>query len=362
MVAQRARGKMEVVLGHDKRIHGIQGSEQYLHEGTRPMRARQRKSAKGFTLVELLVVIGIIALLISILLPAMNKAKKAANTLACMANLRSIAQAMQIYAGESRGYILGSAVTTGAFLTQNVTPPYTDFNCPEICQTWDWQSPVARVMKVKYDTGSALANRAARFLFLTNYGPFVCPENDLICPPYSGSPIKVVTKMISYNTANFFLQGSGFLGNSTTYIPKITKVGASSQKIFMSDGGRWTDGTTAPDYNETYSPSVASNDYSDYGVMDAFSRAFLPGTPMLNSMRHGARTLNRPLGDYKFNAVFFDGHAETLDARTAMNPTLWLPKGASLGTPPNSLPVKEFTTQTVSFYNINVNQPYIVSN
>jgi prepilin-type N-terminal cleavage/methylation domain-containing protein/prepilin-type processing-associated H-X9-DG protein len=61
------------------------------------------KQKNAFTLVELLVVIGIIAVLIAILLPALGRARAQAQSVQCQANLRSIAQGLELYAIANRG-------------------------------------------------------------------------------------------------------------------------------------------------------------------------------------------------------------------------------------------------------------------
>src|SRR4051812_17479888 len=69
------------------------------------MSPRGNKIRVGFTLVELLVVIGIIALLISVLLPALNKARAAANTAACLSNVRQLVTASILQSNDHKGYL-----------------------------------------------------------------------------------------------------------------------------------------------------------------------------------------------------------------------------------------------------------------
>jgi len=65
----------------------------------------RRSGRAGFTLVELLVVIGIIALLIAVLLPALNKARQAANQVDCQARLNQMGAALQIYLVQTKGVL-----------------------------------------------------------------------------------------------------------------------------------------------------------------------------------------------------------------------------------------------------------------
>ena len=62
-----------------------------------------RNGFRGFTLVELLVVIGIIALLIAILLPALTKARRAAMTIVCLSNLKQVGVGVWSYSAENKG-------------------------------------------------------------------------------------------------------------------------------------------------------------------------------------------------------------------------------------------------------------------
>lgn len=100
---------------------------------------------RAFTLVELLVVIGIIAILIAILLPTISSANKQAKTTACAASLRSLGQALTGYASENRGHYPWGYYATGASITADVNAGDTDPNAG----VYVWWSVIRGYMRGK---------------------------------------------------------------------------------------------------------------------------------------------------------------------------------------------------------------------
>ena len=122
-----------------------------------PSTSRNRHSTSGFTLVELLVVIGIIAVLIAILLPSLSKARRAAQAVACMSNLRQVGIGMMQYVNDNRG-------------TLPVADVWVSTDGPDLwMRTWGsgW---VSRLAELKYVPTTTEKNR-------TKADVFSCPTD-----------------------------------------------------------------------------------------------------------------------------------------------------------------------------------------
>jgi prepilin-type N-terminal cleavage/methylation domain-containing protein/prepilin-type processing-associated H-X9-DG protein len=323
-------------------------------------------SRRAFTLVELLVVIGIIALLISILLPTLQNVRRSANTVKCASNIRTILQGMRLYAANNRDAIPGSGWTTAQFAFQNGRPStgafntsqWNDNNFPEVVQIFDWISPIARTLGIRFPDGPSGADRRDRFRQWTNAEPFVCPENQFLATPFSGgwSPPGVV-RSLSYNTPmNFMLRrNAGGAGQGVTlsrpeynvpsnYNVTVSKVGNASRKIYVADGARWATSAQAPNYDARWNATFGGA-FADVGAWSAFSRAWdrgrAPGnTPQdggandarVYPFRHGKAIPFAKADSFRMNVGFFDGRVELLGDLEAANPEFWNPKGTTINT------------------------------
>src|SRR5689334_4243831 len=105
----------------------------------------RNRSSRGFTLVELLVVIGVIAVLIALLLPALQRARQAAETVSCLSNLRQIGIVAASYVSENKGWLLGNCdiLQDG---TGSSTENHTGVNVVPGGPGCRWLDDVARMM------------------------------------------------------------------------------------------------------------------------------------------------------------------------------------------------------------------------
>ena len=91
---------------------------------------KTEKSCKYFTLIELLVVISIITILVSMLLPALNRARLVAKQSACISNLKQIALAGNMYLDDNRGWFLNKQAVNTGYAVQNLISPYMNLKIP----------------------------------------------------------------------------------------------------------------------------------------------------------------------------------------------------------------------------------------
>jgi prepilin-type N-terminal cleavage/methylation domain-containing protein len=323
------------------------------------------KRRSAFTLVELLVVIGIIALLISILLPSLSKARKAAAVIKCASQMHSLGLGMLIYASQNHDWILGSPNTTGAPTT------YSNTYSPGINQIWDWESPMLDTLGIKIpypsndgsDSGQSNAQaRWDRVNYELNSPMFTCPLNQVVTTLYNpstafpGVTLPTVVPYMSYTTGIMFMvngvtptqaaanssfttQGDQYAWPPVGYSPKITQIGVSSQKIFIAEGARYLNSFPA-DFNMDFSwGSSNGGNYADNGADDSYSygmtRSGVPlnggTTPDARALwaRHGNIVPNGPGDSFRFAACFYDGHVENLGDLQGSNPIFWAPKGTT---------------------------------
>ena len=253
-----------------------------------------KRCTSAFTLVELLVVIGIIAILIAVLLPALRTARESARTITCLSNLKQLMTAMQLYANESRTYL----------------PP------PKINEYWwvesamintsyaSWSDPVWLGKFV--NNGSPSQNKRISGRYDTLRHPYNCPSD----------------KGLDKENINAWRVSYGLNGNLATVRDVATAdrlPGAINPKWFhLSKLSQLRPAERIPvfvDGRVTWVPGRRNENYC-YGVKDGLIK------PGFQSAPDGLTYEKSPLSDSNWrmrhgpkgtatNVVFADGHAVT---------------------------------------------------
>ena len=256
-----------------------------------------RRSSRAFTLVELLVVVGIIAVLIAILLPALNAARRQARTVVCLSNLKQIGHAFFMYGQQYKGVwpvavheppgSLASPISVdrrwydllAEYVTSEKMNSIADietvrknsvlWGCPEWSRVDQYESPDDR-----FRPGSGM----------NYYNTFVEGRNDFTKMAYiSGQTPGRYQRQVQWTKPT----QRGLLVDATNHI-------VNTPAVFTS-GSMW----------RPYDPVIPGPGGSFYA--DA-SRHGRPGITK-------AESYNRPT----VNMLFCDGHAETVSIRQAWN-------------------------------------------
>lgn len=290
------------------------------------------RAAAAFTLVELLVVIGIIGLLISVLLPALNKARQQANFIDCQSGLRQIGQALDIYVTENNGMLPFGDIRND----KGGTTPWESGVLPNSSDeefSWYWTFALSSEVQANLiGAGGLVTNLSAMFRdvdtiqgndfrYVNHYtcNPRVFPDNWEQDYLQDGTPVAAVNKR-QRKLSN--------IKPSTTFLiwdaPQCADWNNNAyEQATELDGNELTFGTyfyrntpTAVQYNRPVSPGEISQSQSPTvcaAMQKKWNVDLQPGAGYFNT-----HLRFRHLNNTAMAALCVDGHVETRTVGTFM--------------------------------------------
>jgi prepilin-type N-terminal cleavage/methylation domain-containing protein/prepilin-type processing-associated H-X9-DG protein len=326
----------------------------------RPRRERGFTSAvfhsAGFTLVELLVVIGIIALLISILLPALSRARETANTVKCASNLRSVGQGMAQYLANNKGTFPAAYIYAGMQIVNGVQKPFaadqgyihwssflykssrgtSDPNVYKSSSGWEmFQCPSIEKGGLpptnttlenldgnqKNDDGNVVDQQAPRCAYTVNEA--ICPRNKFVigfqnaARPYQF--VRTIKNSAGTVLATEWNPNWRIVSDAGRSDPAAT-VCKSHRPIhgFVGMTGELNMEQVAPDPFGGR-PSYRRAKVSDLGGDPQAGGAFTTRLDWVGR-NHGKKVLKNGFDERKSNFLYVDGHVETKGIKETISP------------------------------------------
>jgi prepilin-type N-terminal cleavage/methylation domain-containing protein/prepilin-type processing-associated H-X9-DG protein len=258
---------------------------------------------RAFTLVELLVVVGIIALLISLLFPLLGRAMESARRIDCMNNLRHLTHTIILYGNDNRGSFPGAA---GGWSINGDDPLFAS----------DW---------IYWQSFRNIENsRLARYLEQPlKPAAFRCPSDDWRIRPQprsSGPGTDVPYERYFYSYCmNKWLDSIGGRLAPAHYMGKMNLVRDPSRMIVLAEvderelrsGGAWEPTVMDRDGSVKWA-QLLSVRHDRRERTEVFSRGYNP---------------DRSFPDARGNVGFVDGHVDYVTRRVAHDPASFAPPG-----------------------------------